>query len=123
MGIALLLVLGGVFMLFANKGITGDVINDDQEINVEGVEIQKIILSMKDYNYYPQTIKVKAVVPVSISLDSSVVGCYRAFTIPELKISKNFRASSDTLEFTPTKKGTYKFACTMGMGTGTMIVE
>ena len=30
---------------------------------------------------------------------------------------------TDYVEFTPTKKGTFGFACSMGMGTGTLIVE
>src|SRR3989344_1723532 len=86
-------------------------------------DTQNIVLGIKDYNYYPNTVKVKVGVPVSISLDSSVSGCYRSFTIRDLGINKYLKTPKDTVEFTPTKKGTYRFACSMGMGTGTLVVE
>jgi plastocyanin domain-containing protein len=88
-----------------------------------GDSFQKITLSMKNANYYPQTITVKVNEPVRIYLDSSVTGCYRAFTINEFGVSKYLEYPTDYVEFTPTKKGSFKFACSMGMGTGTLIVE
>jgi len=86
-------------------------------------EVQQVTLSYKDYNYYPNTITVKANQPVSITLDSSIKGCYRSFTIRELGVNKYSKTPSETVDFTPTKKGTFRFACSMGMGTGTIIVE
>lgn len=86
-------------------------------------ETQNVVLGIKNYNYYPNTVKVKVNVPVSISLDSSVSGCYRSFTIRDFGINKYLKTPQDTVEFTPTKKGTYRFACSMGMGTGVLIVE
>src|SRR3989344_2828486 len=61
--------------------------------------------------------------PVSMSLDKTVSGCLRDFTIREFGIRKYLKTPEDTVEFTPNKKGTYTFACSMGMGTGTLIVE
>ncbi len=90
--------------------------------NIEG-NIQKVVISQKDLNYYPNTIKVKAGQPVSISLDSSVKGCLRAFTIKELGVYKYMTTPKETLEFTPEEKGSYTFSCSMGMGYGTLIVE
>ena len=84
--------------------------------------VQTVVLGVKGTNYYPQTIRVQAGSPVRISLDESVVGCLRSFTIPALRIAKNLRTPADYVEFTPTTKGTYRFACSMGMGTGTLIV-
>lgn len=85
--------------------------------------IQKVVLSMKNYNYYPNTIYVKVGQPVSISLDDSVQGCYRTIVISELGLKKTFKFSSDTLDFTPKEKGTYEFSCSMRMGIGTIIVN
>src|SRR3989339_690282 len=84
--------------------------------------IQKITLSMKG-NYYPNTINVKSGIPVEITLDSSVRGCYRSFSIPKLDVSKYSSSPTDTIKFTPNEKGTFRFQCSMGMGTGTIIVE
>lgn len=116
-GILFLAVAGGYLMID-----TSTVSNVDNG-NAGNGEVQNIVIGMKDYNYYPNTIKVKAGQPVSISLDESVYGCFRDFTIRELGVREYLRTPQDTVVFTPTKKGTYRFACSMGMGTGTLIVE
>ena len=95
--------------------ITGNVINN--------LEAQKVILSEKDLNYYPSEVKVKANQPVSISLDDKVKGCLRAITIRDLGLSKYLKTTSETLDFTPTEKGTFAFSCSMGMGYGKLVVE
>ena len=111
--IAVLVISG--FLLLSGKSTTGNVINNEGNI-------QKITLSMKG-NYYPNTINVKQGVPVEITLDSSVRGCYRSFNIRELGVSKYSSGPSDTIKFTPNKKGSFEFACGMRMGTGTIIVD
>ena len=119
-----LLAVGAFF--FAKTGIvSGNVANTNQGNADSGNNgnVQKAVISYRNYNYYPQTITVKANQPVSISLDSSVAGCYRYFTIRDLGLAKNLGTPSDTLDFTPAQKGTYRFACGMGMGYGTLIVE
>ncbi|HLC78235.1 MAG TPA: cupredoxin domain-containing protein [Candidatus Nanoarchaeia archaeon] len=114
----LILIVGGfVWLGSGSSSPTGNT------IAAGNGEVQKIVLSTKDYNYYPNTIKVKANQPVSISLDSSVSGCLRSFTIRDLGLVKYLKTPQDTLDFTPSKPGTYKFSCSMGMGTGTLIVE
>ncbi|MBI2451781.1 cupredoxin domain-containing protein [Candidatus Pacearchaeota archaeon] len=115
----IVLVIGGFVFASSTKPngntITGNAVNNG--------EIQRITLSTKNYNYYPDTIKVKAGQPVSISLDEKVSGCLRSFTLRDLGISKYLKTAQDTLDFTPTQKGTFKFSCSMGMGYGTLIVE
>ena len=119
-GIIILIAFFGYFILGSSEdsSIIGSVIAVDSN-----KEAQKVVLGLKDFNYYPNTIKVKANKPVSISLDKSVYGCLRDFTIREFGIRKYLRTPSDTVEFTPTKPGVYRFSCSMGMGTGTLIVE
>ncbi|MBS3172294.1 cupredoxin domain-containing protein [Candidatus Woesearchaeota archaeon] len=115
--LVLIVVLG--ILLFNNKAeenISGNTVKNDGDF-------QEITLSMKNYNYYPNEIKVKVGEPVRIILDSSVGGCYRAFTINELEVRKYSKSPEDYIEFTPTQKGIYRFACSMGMGTGKLIVE
>ena len=114
----LIIIAGGIFLFTkgeAKQDITGNVIANN--------EIQKITLGIKNYNYYPNTIKVKAGIPVRINLDESVRGCYRSFVIRDFGIAKRLATPKDYVEFTPTKKGTYTFACSMGMGRGIIIVE
>ena len=78
---------------------------------------------MKNYNYYPNTITVKSGQPVELTLDESVRGCLRGFTIKDLGVSKYSKTPEDSIDFTPTEKGTFAFSCSMGMGYGTIIVE
>ncbi|MEK6945436.1 MAG: cupredoxin domain-containing protein [Nanoarchaeota archaeon] len=117
----IVLVVGGIF-IFKDKGdnTAGSSVIPP---NTQPGQIQNVVLSMKDYNYYPNTVTVKANEPVRISLDNSVVGCYRTFTIPSLNVRKSLQSTSDYVEFTPTKAGTYKFQCGMGMGYGTLVVN
>lgn len=86
-------------------------------------DYQEVVLSMKSGNYYPNTVTVESGKPVRIYLDSSVGGCYRAFTIRQLGISQYLKSPSDYVEFTPTKAGNYAFACSMNMGRGTLVVK
>jgi len=116
-GIVLLILVGGFFMLkVENSNSSGNL------VDAGNGEAQKITLSMKNYNYYPNTVKVEVGKPVRIYLDSSVVGCYRSFTIRDFGIAKYLKTPNDYVEFTPTKKGTIPFSCLMGMGQGKIIV-
>ncbi len=114
-----ILVIGvGYFIFNSDKPVI-----NGSTVQITNEEAQKIVLSEKNYNYYPQEIRVKAGQPVSLSLDKSVAGCLRSFTINDLGVAKHLRTPSDTLDFTPQKTGTYTFACSMGMGYGKLIVE
>jgi plastocyanin domain-containing protein len=86
-------------------------------------DIQEVVIGMKNYNYFPDSITVDSGKPVKISLDESAYGCFRDFTIKELGVRKYLRNSEDYVEFTPDKPGTYTFACSMGMGLGKLIVK
>jgi len=108
------------FFLFGNSQSSAK--EGNNQISAGG-EVQQVTLGIKNYNYYPQEIRVKSGEPVRISLDSSVSGCYRSFTLREFGVAKYLASPSDYVEFTPTKKGTFTFACSMGMGTGKLIVE
>ena len=113
------LVAGGWFFLGSSGSVNSNTANGATATG----NIQKVILSMKNSNYYPNTVTVKAGQPVRIYLDNSVGGCYRSFTIRDFGIAKYLQSPSDYVEFTPNKKGSFRFACSMGMGTGTLIVE
>ena len=118
--LTLMLIAGAGFFLLANQSKNTQ---DSGAIGNNNGNPQEVVLSMKNYNYYPNTITVKANQPVSISLDESVRGCYRGLVIRDFGISKYLKTPQDTIVFTPTKKGTFRFSCSMGMGTGTLIVK
>ena len=111
--VAVIIVIGIIVFFAMNK-------NNSNTTQTGGV--QKITLGFTN-NYDPNTIEVKAGIPVEITLDNSVRGCFRAFTIPALGVSKISRSPSDTIKFTPDKPGIYRFQCGMNMGYGTLIVN
>tara|TARA_Y100000310_G_scaffold342852_1_gene447878 strand:- start:2764 stop:3150 length:387 start_codon:yes stop_codon:yes gene_type:complete len=116
--IMFLIIAGGIFMVKGDSpvGASGNVV-------AGAGQVQEVVVGMKNYNYFPNTVKVKAGSPVRMRLDDSVYGCFRDLTIRDFGVRKYLRTADDYVEFTPTKTGNYKFACSMGMGYGTLIVE
>jgi len=114
-GIIFVIAIVVLVIVFVGKGnATGNVVSG---------EVQHVVIGMKNYKYSPDVINVKAGVPVSLSLDDSVYGCFRDLIIPQMGLSEYLASPKDTLVFTPEKKGEYVFACSMYMGQGKIIVE
>ena len=119
-GMLIFIVIVGAGYFMVNSGsesIAGNIVSGGSG------NVQEVVIGMKNYNYYPNTVKVRAGSPVRLSLDESVYGCFRDFTIRDLGVRKYLKTSSDVVEFTPSNPGRYTFACSMGMGTGTLVVE
>lgn len=102
----------------SSSSLTG---SESNVANAPENSVQKVNLGFRN-NYYPNTITVQSGRPVEITLDSSVGGCYRSFNIRALGVSYLSSGPSDTIKFTPDKKGSFRFACGMGMGYGTINV-
>ncbi len=101
--------------------------NDDPFASVPETPIvngvQQATLSWGTLNYAPEIIKVEVGIPVRITGDMKrLTGCYRSFNIFPLGISKRFDEKSAAIEFTPIKVGSFPFGCSMGMGSGTLVV-
>ena len=119
LGIIVIVLAVGTFIYFNSGSAHGT--NGDTILTTS--EAQKITISEKNANYYPNNIEVNVNQPVEISLDNSVKGCLRSFTVRDLNVQKYLATPNDKLTFTPTKKGTYAFACSMGMGYGKLIIK
>lgn len=59
--------------------------------------------------------------PVILKNDGSLGGCGLYPVQPELGLAADF-SNTDTYEFTPTKKGSFTYTCSMGMFKGTINV-
>lgn len=116
--VIMILVGGYVMVADSSASITRNVVR-----NSGSGDVQEVVLGMKNYNYFPETIEVNSGQPVRVRMDSSAQGCFRDFTIRALGVKKYLANVDDYVEFTPNKPGTYTFSCSMGMGLGTLIVE
>ena len=115
------IITGSVFLVLNNDV---SAFNNDQNNQTDtSDEVQKITISMKNGNYYPNTVKVKVGIPVIITLDKTVSGCFRSFVIPAFNVRKYSSNPSDIITFIPDRKGTFSFSCSMGMAFGKLIVE
>ena len=86
--------------------------------------VQRVTLSFGDFNYTPDTIRVKRGIPVEIAADTEKLqGCFSTFVIPELNVWGQFTPAKNKIAFTPQRAGTFKFSCAMGLGAGRLIVE
>lgn len=87
--------------------------------------VQKIKISISNGGYTPTYIKVKKDVPVELILEAGegVYSCATAFTFRKFKIVDYLKPGESNVHvFTPTEKGVFTFACSMGMYSGTMEV-
>ncbi len=86
--------------------------------------IQEVTISVKSNGYTSSVTNLKKDVPVRLTLNTNGTGgCARAFTIPDLNISKVLpETGTEVIEFTPKKTGQLAYSCSMGMYTGQFTV-
>ena len=86
--------------------------------------VQEVAVSMRGYQYQPDPIRLTIGVPARFTVDLNTVrGCMRSIQIPGLGVAGRVSDGNNVLEFTPTKAGTFRMTCSMGMADGTVIVE
>jgi P-type Cu+ transporter len=86
--------------------------------------VQEVEVTVKG-GYSPSLIHVQEGMPVRFVFDRQETGeCSSRVLFPDFGVSKSLPAfGRTTLEFVPTKTGTFGFACGMNMLHGTLIVE
>jgi uncharacterized protein len=86
--------------------------------------IQKVEINIGNHGYTPNYFTVKMGVPVELKLKTNgAYSCANAFTMRAFNIFTQLEAKDEkTYTFTPTQKGRFTFACSMGMYTGVMEV-
>ena len=94
-----------------------------KEAEVKG-NAQEIRITVKG-GYSPDVIRVKEGVPLRLVFDRQEASdCSDRVVFPDFQASKSLAPfATTTLEFTPTKSGSFGFACGMNMLHGTLIVE
>ncbi len=86
--------------------------------------VQEINITV-DGGYSPSQLVLTAGTPVRLKLlRRDTGGCTSKVLIPEFKIAQDLpEGKTTTVEFTPTKAGTYQFTCGMKMIRGTILVQ
>ena len=116
-----LTVTGLVAMLFLAWFFFGSKKAREAEVK-DGV--QEVRITVKG-GYSPDVIRVKEGVPLRLVFDRQEASdCSDRVVFPDFQASKSLAPfATTTLEFTPTKSGSFGFACGMNMLHGTLIVE
>jgi uncharacterized protein len=83
---------------------------------------QLLTIKVGNNGYSPNRLTAKVGVPVVLTLKTGTVySCAASFTFRAFGISTYLQPNSEQVfRFTPTKKGTYTFSCSMGMYSGTL---
>ena len=107
--------------IFDPAGVMG---SDSVSLTQENAGVQKINVNVVNAGYQPSKLKVKAGVPVQMTLTTKdAYTCASDFVFPAFDLRARLAPNdTQTLSFTPTKTGKYTFSCSMGMYTGTLEV-
>jgi len=86
---------------------------------------QAALVHVTDKGYAPDTIKLRQGVPARVTFVRDVEAtCGTAVVIPEFNIKRDLPFNEPVvIEFTPAKRGTFKFTCGMGMLEGKIVVR
>jgi len=108
----------GVKSIFA-KTITTSVDKNVKMVN--GVQVVK--MTQKTDGYFPNKFTIKKGIPVKWIINSeSLYSCASSIVSQELGIRNSLKLGENIFEFTPSKTGTIRFSCSMGMYTGSFSV-
>jgi sulfite exporter TauE/SafE len=104
------------------RAATGEFTESSTAEVKEGVQDVTITVSSRGYAASADTLKRGTPVRLTLATNNTQ-GCARAFTIPDLNISKVLPVTgNETIEFTPQKAGRLAYSCSMGMYTGAFTV-
>lgn len=128
---AVLVLILGVYMLQNNFALTGLTLpylskgTEDTAITAMTDGDKQYITTDLHVNGY-DNIKVEANVPVVWTMvvdEKNLNGCNNEIIFPEYNLQIKLSSGENTIEFTPTEKGTFTYTCWMGMLKNTITVE
>ncbi|MBP9700016.1 sulfite exporter TauE/SafE family protein [Candidatus Woesebacteria bacterium] len=92
--------------------------------NLSSKNMQQVTIDVKRNGYSPNRIRVKAGVPVELTLvTSNTYTCASSFVLRAFNIQMQLGPTDrKSVVFTPEKKGQYAFTCSMGMYSGVLEV-
>ena len=114
-----------VDVVSGSASITGSVIGTDSGSNIQLKDgYQEIRMKVTRYGWEPDKFVLKKDVPVKWIIDGvEINGCNNAIQVPDYNLEFKVQKGEQVIEFTPTKSGTIRWSCWMGMIPGTFIVS
>jgi sulfite exporter TauE/SafE/copper chaperone CopZ len=92
------------------------------ETRISGT-VQEVTSELPRRGYPSITVNVGSPVRWNLHAEKGRInGCNNAIVIPEYKIEKRLQVGNNIIEFTPTRAGTFRYSCWMGMIRGTITV-
>lgn len=113
----ILVISGAAYAMLNNSGSKNGV---DGTVNSD-VQTVKMKVSGANYILEPSTVKKGTLVRIEADM-SKMPGCSKSVVIQAFGVRKVLGSNSNTIEFTPTKSGTFTIACSMNMYRGTFTV-
>jgi sulfite exporter TauE/SafE len=125
-GAALVMVMGVVMLnngaALSGLGSAAAPVSVSAPARVSGA-VQEVTSELPRRGYPSITVSVGSPVRWNLRAEKGRInGCNNAIVIPEYKIEKRLQAGDNIIEFTPTRAGTFRYSCWMGMIRGTITV-
>jgi Cu+-exporting ATPase len=117
--IALCIVVIAIFSSFANAQ------RETKARKQQTKKIQSVRINLTEYGYKPSSFRLKKGVPARVTfIRKTADECGEEIVIPAYNIRRFLPVGKAVLvRFTPTKTGTFNFACGMDMLHGKLIVQ
>lgn len=115
----LLLIAGLAVAIFVGFLVSRSI---DKSAKTEGGQAREIAITAKRFSFTPDTIRVKQGERVRLRITSEDVS--HGFSILELGINEVIEPGKETVvELTPTKKGNFRYFCSVECGTGHLAMQ
>lgn len=113
--------IGGIKYFFSDERFAG---GSSLALAQTNNGVQEVLINVKSNGYAPNKVRVKAGIPVKLTLQTkNVYSCASSFVFKAFNIKMQLSPNdSESVTFTPTEKGKYIFTCSMGMYSGVMEV-
>ncbi len=91
---------------------------------VTSCDVQKLSMRVTEQGYSQRVFRIKKDIPVEMEIETTIPirGCMGTIVIPDYGVAHRLDLGKTTLRFTPTKKGTSIFTCSMGSKMGEFII-
>jgi plastocyanin len=128
-GVVIVIVIGGIIFLDNSKG-QGEADTTSGSTASANITLpnvvngkQQVAITVGNYGYSPKKVVVKKDVPVELTFFGQGRGCAAYLGKSEFWESQVVEFGNEKkVSFLPGKAGTFKYACSMGMYTGTIQV-